>query len=116
MARINEMTDMATIIEVMEVTDAFKGKSFSITGHLGRKREDIVKIIEVAGGTFHKEPAWNTTYLITNSDWTAKTVKPGASRKFEKAKRNGTRIISEQQFYDMLIAQGETAASRAQDG
>lgn len=114
MARINSMTDMATIIEVMEVTDAFKGKRFSITGHLGRPREDIVKIIETAGGTFEKEPRWGTHYLITNADWTAKTVSPSASRKFLKAKNNGVKIISEAQFYEMLVAQGETAADRAE--
>ncbi len=102
MARVNEMTDMATIVEIMEVSGALKGKSFSITGHLGRKREDIVKIIEMAGGTFHKEPGFGTAYLITNADWTARTARPGASKKFDKARRNGTKIISEAQFYELI--------------
>jgi len=109
--RVNAMTDLATVIEVMEVTDAFSGKSFSITGHLGRKREDVVKIIETAGGTFHKQPEWGTTYLITNSDWTARTVRKGASKKLLRALERGTKIISEAEFYDMLCTHGVTAAS-----
>jgi NAD-dependent DNA ligase len=109
--RVNAMTDLATVIEVMEVTGAFTGKRFSITGHLGRKREDIVKIIETAGGHFDKQPEWGTHYLITNKDWTARTVKQGASKKLLRAQERGTKIISEQAFYDMLCAEGETAAS-----
>lgn len=114
MAKNNEFTDLWAVVEVMEVTNAFRGKSFSITGHLGRKRDDIVKIIEQAGGTFHKAPDWGTTYLITNRDWNAgSTTRPGASRKLLKAQRNGTKIITEEEFCNMLIAAGETAADAA---
>lgn len=111
MARINEMTDLATIIEVMEVQNALKRKRFSITGHLGRPRKEIVAIIEQAGGTFDKSPTWGTNFLITNSDWNkGSTIRKGASRKFIKAQEQGIKIISEQVFYDMLIEQGETCA------
>lgn len=99
MARVNEFTAIADIILVMEDTKSLNGRSFSITGHLGRKREDIVQIIEAAGGRFDKSPNWSTGYLITNLDWTAQE----SSSKLKKAKANGTRIISEKQFYDMLI-------------
>lgn len=115
MARPNEQTDLWCVVEVMEVTNAFRGKSFSITGHLGRKRDDIVKIIEQAGGVFHKTPEWRTTYLITNRDWNAgSTVKDGASRKLLKAQANGTKIISEEEFCALLIAHGEVAADSAE--
>lgn len=114
MARITELTDLALIVEVMEVTDAFKGKQFSITGHLSRRRADIVKIIETAGGRFDKQPDYGTTYLITNKDWTAATVQKGASKKLLRAHERGVKIISEQRFYDMLCAQGETAATEAE--
>jgi NAD-dependent DNA ligase len=114
MARVNAMTDMATVIEVMEVTGAFNGKRFSITGHLGRKRADIVKIIETAGGHFDKAPDWGTDFLITNKDWTAETVQKGASKKLIRAQERGVKIISEQTFYDMLCSQGETAATVAE--
>lgn len=114
--RVNAMTDMATVIEVMEVTEAFNGKRFSITGHLGRKRADIVKIIETAGGRFDKQPDRGTDYLITNKDWTAATVQKGASKKLLRAHDRGVRIISEQRFYDMLCTQGETSATEAEVG
>jgi len=111
MAKQNEFSNLWDVAEVMEVTGAFKGKSFSITGHLGRPRDAIVKIIEQAGGVFHKTPEWGTTYLITNREWNAgSTVREGTSRKLLKAQRNGTKIISEKQFCEMLIAAGETAA------
>jgi len=111
MARVNENTPIATVIEVMEVQNALKRKRFSITGHLGRPRKDIVAIIEQAGGIFDKTPVWGTHYLITNLDWnTGSTVRKGASRKLLKAMNKGIKIISERQFYDMLIAEGETCA------
>lgn len=99
MARVNEFTAMADIILVMEDTKSLRGRSFSITGHLGRKRDDIIQIIETAGGRFDKAPNWSTNYLITNLDWTAQE----SSTKLNKAKQNGTRIISEKQFYEMLM-------------
>ena len=112
--RVNAMTDLALVIEVMEVTDAFNGVRFSITGHLGRKRADIVKIIETAGGRFDKQPDYGTTYLITNKDWTAATVQRGASKKLLRAHDRGVKIISEAEFYDMVCNQGETAATVAE--
>lgn len=116
MAKKNDFTDLWAVVDVMEVTNAFRGKSFSITGHLGRKREDIVAIIERAGGRFDKNPDYGTTYLITNRDWNARsTVRTGASKKLLKAQRNGTKIISEEEFCNMLIESGETAADAASD-
>ena len=111
MARTNEKTDMWTVIEVMEVSNALKGKTFSITGHLGRARDVIVKIIETAGGTFEPRPRRGTTYLITNKDWNrGSTVEATKSSKLIEAERNGIKIISEDQFCQMIIDHGETAA------
>lgn len=112
MARKNERTNAIVVAEVMEAgadSRHLKGKSFSITGHLAKKREDVVALIEQAGGRFDKTPSFGTTYLITNADWTATTVSPGSSRKFEAAKRNGTKIISEQQFLDLLMKEPPAA-------
>ena len=97
------MTDLATVVEVLEVEDVLKEKRFSITGHLGKPRKDIVRIIEQAGGYFDKTPTHNTDYLITNLDWNeGSTVTKGASRKLLKAKALGVKIISEKQFFEML--------------
>lgn len=112
MARKNEKTDLWTVVEVMEVSNALKGKSFSITGHLGVPRDRVVKIIETAGGTFEERPRYGTNYLITNKDWNANsTVAANKSSKLIEAERNGIKIISEDQFCQMIIDSGETAAT-----
>jgi NAD-dependent DNA ligase len=117
MARINEHTDLSYIVEVMEVENALKGKRFSITGHLGRTRKEFVEIIQQAGGYFDKGPSYSTDYLITNNDWNANsTVRKGASRKLLKAQREGVKIITEAQFYEMITAHGETCADGGTDG
>lgn len=99
----SEEANVAAVIDVMEVQNVLKGKSFSITGHLGLPRDEIVKIIERAGGAFHKTPGYGTTFLVTNNDWNeGSTVSPGTSRKLQKARNCGIRIISEKQLYAML--------------
>lgn len=106
MARRNDKTDAIIVAEVMEAgaeEKPLRGKSFSISGHLGKRREDVVALIEQAGGRFDKSPSFGTTYLITNGDWSAATVAPGASRKLEAARRNGTKIITEAVFLAMLM-------------
>jgi NAD-dependent DNA ligase len=111
MARQNEKTDMWTVIEVMEVSNALRGKSFSITGHLGRPRPVIVKIIETAGGRFEAEPRRGVTYLITNRDWNkGSTVEAKRSNKLIAAERLGIKIISEDEFCQLIIDAGETVA------
>jgi len=111
MARKNEKTDLWTVVEVMEVSNALKGKRFSITGHLGLPRDRVVKIIETAGGQFEERPRYGTNYLITNKDWNANsTVAKGKSSKLIEAERNGIKIISEDQFCQMIIDNGESTA------
>ena len=112
MAKVTEQTNTAVVLEMMEVQNALRGKRVSITGHLGRKRDDIVKIIEMAGGTFEKEPRWGTTYLVTNADFNAgSTVLPGKSKKLLKARELGVKIISEAEFYDLIMAYSEPVES-----
>lgn len=111
MARVNDKTDMWTVIEVMEVSNALKGKTFSITGHLGRPRDVIVKIIETAGGKFEPRPRYGVNFLITNKDWNkGSTVDPKKSSKLIEAERNRIKIISEDEFCQMVIDGGETVA------
>ena len=105
--RVNENTDLATVIEIMEPGNALRGKRFSITGHLGRKRDDVIKIIEECGGSFEKQPTYGVHYLITNADWNAGAVKGGKSNKLRKAEANGTKIISEAKFYEMIMDNAE---------
>ena len=111
MARTNEKTDLWTVVEVMEVSNALKGLTFSITGHLGVARDRVIKIIETAGGHFEAEPRHGVKYLITNRDWNrGSTIEAKRSNKLIKAERMGIKIISEDVFCQMIIDNGETAA------
>ena len=110
MAHENDCTGLAVVAEVMEVEDAFKGKRFSVTGHLGVTRDRFVELVERAGGQFDKAPTYGTTYLVTNKDWTANAVHGGKSLKLQKAERLGVKIINEKRFFDMLIASGKVCA------
>ena len=113
MARQNEHSDLWCVIEVMEVSNALKGKRFSITGHMGRPRDVIVKIIETAGGQFEDRPRRGVHYLITNRDWNrGSTVEAKKSSKLIDAERNGIKIISEDEFCQLIIDNGETAADQ----
>ncbi len=114
MARKTEFSDLFEIASVMEVAGAFKGKSFSITGHLGAKRDDVVALIESGGGTFDKAPRYGTTYLITNADWNeGSTVREGSSRKLDAARQLGCKVISEGTFYQMIIDHSKKVAAES---
>lgn len=104
MSRINEFTDLATIAEVMEIGDTLKGKSICVSGHLGRPRQDIKKLIEMAGGEFNDTLTGFTTHLLTNADWTKGSTVGKVSSKYAKAARYGVKIINEKQFYDILCS------------
>ena len=113
MARINEFTDLSLVFEILEVEGTLTRKSwnnrniplvFSISGHLGRSRKDMISIIEQAGGEFRATPSrMDCDYLITNNDWNKGSTKGKVSKKVAKAQRDGIKIISEQEFYDMLM-------------
>ncbi len=115
MARVNEATNLWAIIEVLEMSgSALRGLSFSITGHLGLPRDQIVKVIESAGGTFNAQPDYGTRYLVTNKDFNANsTVLPKKSSKMLKAERFGTRLISEQEFCQLVIDRNESASVKS---
>lgn len=108
MARNNAATEVLAVAEVLiENETMLKGKTFSITGHLGRKREDVVELIRQAGGDFSERPKWNgyrgERYLITNKDWNRNsTVMPKKSSKLVEAESHGWKIISEDEFLRMI--------------
>lgn len=100
----------------MEVSGGLEGKSFSITGHLGRPRDEIVKIIRQCKGRFEERPVslpWGkNSFLVTNADWTKNSINGKVSAKFQEAKDRGITIISEDDLYKMIIA----AAPKEVDG
>lgn len=105
MAKQTECTDMWAVVQVMEVSDVLKGKSFSVTGHVGIPRKELIRIIETAGGQFNDRPKWGTTYLVTNRAFNeGSTIEKGKSTKIMEAERNGIRVISEKQFCNLVLA------------
>ena len=72
-----------------------EGLSFCFTGKLETmKRAEAEQLVIENGGEAKKSVIKNLSYLVTNS--TEQTVK------FEKAQEQGTKIISEQEFLDMI--------------
>ena len=106
--RNNEMTNVATVLEVMEPSPtALRGYRICISGHMGRPRDRIAEMIADAGGEFHKSLTQRTTHLVTNGDWSAGTIKGKVSSKVRKAREYGARVLSEQQLYDLMMSDPE---------
>lgn len=101
------MTNMAEVVEVLEPQDTLTGKSFCMTGHLGKPRNVIAELIRKAGGRVEERITHGLDYLITNADWTASTVGKAGSSKFQKAKQYGVKIINEETFFKMIGASGD---------
>ena len=91
---------------------ALKGRRICISGRLGKTRDEIVKLIEDAGGTFHDTIKSDTTHLLTNADWTKNSINGKGSSKLDKARRWGVRIISEKEFFAMLTAADAAQAAK----
>ncbi len=73
-------------------------KTFCVTGVLSRKRSDIHKDIEAAGGTIHDKVKKGTSYLVCGE-------KVGQS-KITSAKKFGAQVIDEPAL--LLLLQGES--------
>jgi len=102
--RVNEYTNLAEIAQVMEIRNVLQGKRICVTGHLGRPRQEIAKIIGMADGVFHERIQYDTTHLLTNADWNAGSTAGKVSSKFIKAQKNGVKFINEKDFYDLLCS------------
>ncbi len=88
-------TNKVKIKEVEETPRAFSGKEFCITGKLSRPRKEIESYIINNGGNILSSVSKNTSYLITNDT-------SSGSSKNEKAKKFGTKIITEEELYKII--------------
>lgn len=71
------------------------GAIFCITGSLSSPRKEIENKIVESGGKVANSVSKNTTYLVTNEP-------NSGSSKLEQAQRFGTKIISEEELFNML--------------
>lgn len=88
-------------LRLVEINNAFDGKSFVITGELTAPREYFKNLIKLKGGVFKSAVSGNCDYLITGNP-----TRSAKSTKLKKAMQLGIQIITEQQFFT-LIAAGE---------
>lgn len=74
------------------------GKSFSVTGVLSRKRDEVYEMIRAGGGEVHTSVKAGTSYLVIG-DKVGKT-------KLDAAKKRGTEILTEEELYEKLGKSG----------
>jgi len=95
----SEMIDLLNTnkikIKEEKMSNKFEGLSFCFTGKLDTmKRAEAEQIVIDQGGEAKKSVINDLSYLVTNS--TEQTAK------YKKAKEQGTRIINEQEFLDLV--------------
>jgi NAD-dependent DNA ligase len=113
MARKNDTSDMLDVIAVMEPEGKpLKGMRICITGHLSKTRTEVQDLIRNSGGEVEESVRYGTTHLVSNEDWTKNSLGgKKVSSKYEKAKRFGVKIISEQALLDLII-RGDSEARK----
>lgn len=74
-------------------SDQLQGLTFVITGTLSRPREYFKELILNAGGKVSDSVSARTAYLLAGEN---------AGSKLKKAEKLGTKIVSEEEFYDLL--------------
>lgn len=94
----NDMLKTADFVKIKEIKKmeggSLGGKSFCFTGPAQRKRSELWEIVEKNGGVVH-ESLKNTTDCLVMAD------KNSTSSKAEKARKNGTTMLSEEEFIGM---------------
>jgi DNA ligase (NAD+) len=98
----SDIIDLITYLNITEdnqetnTVDLFGGQSFCITGKLHSfvNRDSLVEEIERYGGKVVSSVSAKTNYLITNDT-------DSGSSKNQKAKKYGTKIITEDEFIEM---------------
>jgi DNA ligase (NAD+) len=92
---IEELLGCISVEDEVEVSGSLSGMSFCITGSLSKSKKEFQAIIEGAGGEWKTSAGKGLTYLIAEDP-------DGNSGKLQKARKNGTQVISEDKFTEML--------------
>src|SRR5690606_7535838 len=78
-----------------KVRGSLTNKSFCFTGSMDTPRATLQKMVEEAGGEVKKSVGKDVTYLVIADP-------SSTSSKAQAARKTGTKLISEQQFLDMI--------------
>ena len=95
-----DMKELAKILKIQEPvkseSSSISGMHICVTGKLEKlSRKDMEKLIKSKGANFDTSVTSNTNILVTN-DATS------GSSKLNNARKYGTKIISEEEFYELL--------------
>ena len=95
-----DMKELAKLLKIQEPvkseSSSISGMHVCVTGKLERmSRKDIEKLIKGKGASFDTSVTANTDILVTNDT-------ASGSSKLNNARKYGTRIVSEEEFYKLL--------------
>ena len=95
-----DMEETSKYIEIelpVKVEGSLGGKSFCFTGPAQRKRSELWDMVKANGGVVHESVKRDTNFLVMAD-------KNSTSTKAEKARKNGTLMLSEDEFVAMCNA------------
>lgn len=95
---IAELLSLGIKVSAEEITlgeGILNARKFCITGELSISRNDMAKMIKNHGGLIVTSVSKNTDFLLTNET-------DSSSSKFVKAKSLGIKVITEDDFYQMI--------------
>ena len=95
-----DMRELAKILKIQEPvtseSSSITGMHICVTGKLEKlSRKDVEKLVKSKGANFDASVTSNTDILVTN-DTTS------GSSKLNNARKYGTKIVSEEEFYELL--------------
>ncbi|MHA3838522.1 NAD-dependent DNA ligase LigA [Mycoplasma sp. VS1572C] len=82
------------VVDKKETTGLLEGLSFVVTGKMAVSREEMWEIIQHNSGIVHKSVTGKTSYLVYGDNV--------GEVKLEKARKLGTKIISEAEFFALI--------------
>ena len=95
----NDMRETLKYVQILvpkaPVAGSLNGKSFCFTGAASRPRKELWELVEKNGGIVHETMKKDTNFLITND-------LSSNSNKIKKAQKFNIKILTEQEFYDLL--------------
>ena len=93
-----DMLETVKFVKIKEIKKveggSLGGQSFCFTGPAQRKRSELWEIVEKNGGVVHESCKRDTNFLVMAD-------KNSTSSKAEKARKNGTTMLSEEEFIEM---------------
>lgn len=84
-----------------------EGKSFSLSGSMAFKRDNMIALITYFGGEYHRTPRRGTDYLVTTEEDTDKVI---------QAERNGVAILSPAELFGLMGTDADTLREAMRSG